>query len=79
MPDGFDNMLYHEAEQAALPVCKPDQRCELCDGLFYSLEACAGCGEVCGCKSCMIQDPNSLDWYCSAECMDDRLENQNDS
>jgi len=72
MPDGFDQQLYHEAEQAALPDFEPDQKCDICDKLFYELRLCVGCKQVLGCENCMYQDPDSLDWYCDPECMPER-------
>ena len=49
------------------PEQKPDKQCDLCDGFFYELKCCDGCGEVYGCKKCMIK--KGLEHYCDPECM----------
>lgn len=58
--------------------------CEGCGGVIYDYElascnACdarvhRGCMEVCfccgtfGCRSCLVKDPETLDWRCEEDC-----------
>jgi len=63
-----DAALIKSGEDSALPESKPEM-CEICGGFFYKLYACAGCGEIYGCKSCMYFDEETLEYYCDVECV----------
>ena len=63
----YDEGLIRSGEMSGIPTDRPDKQCDLCDGFFYKLECCDGCGEVYGCKNCMIK--KGLEYYCDPECM----------
>jgi hypothetical protein len=53
------NDMYEELEcDCGMPTC---EECRI---------VCDGCGEWVGCKQCMVQNENDLDWYC-VYCLED--------